>query len=92
MFFLAGLIFLPDGDPDGFSPTLGLDDFLLEAVEPDAGVDDLTYKFVLAYENAAFGVLRAVAGMNADAIEFRHTQQDGKPLLELGRGRFADEG
>ena len=58
-------------------------------MEPDAGVDDLTYKFVLANEDAAFGVLRAVARMDADAlpfaVELRATEQDGKPLLELGR-------
>ena len=54
-------------------------------MEPDAGVDDLTYKFDLANEDAAFGVCGGVAGMNADAIEFRHTEQDGQPLLELGR-------
>ena len=35
-----------DGDPDGLIPTLGLDDLLLQAVEPDAAVDDLAYKFV----------------------------------------------
>ena len=45
-----------DGNPDGLSPTLGLDDLLLQAVEPDTAVNDLTYKFVLTYEDAAFGV------------------------------------
>ena len=29
--------YLPDGDPDGLAPTLGLDDFLLEFVEPLCG-------------------------------------------------------
>ena len=74
-----------DGDPDGLSPTLGLDDLLLQTVEPDTTVNDLTYKFVLTYEDAAFGVFCGVARVDADAIEFRHAEQDGQPLLELGR-------
>ena len=55
-----------DGDPDGLSPTLGLDDLLLQAVEPDTAVNDLTYKFVLTYEDAAFGVFCGVARVDAD--------------------------
>lgn len=74
-----------DGDPDGLSPTLGLDDLLLQAVEPDTAVNDLTYKFVLTYEDTAFGVFCGVARVDADAIEFRHAEQDGQPLLEFGR-------
>jgi len=45
-----------DGDPDGFTLVLGFDDFLFEAVEPDAAVEHLAYFAVLAYEDAAFGV------------------------------------
>lgn len=45
-----------DGDPDGLSPTLGLDDLLLQAVEPDAAVDDLAYYQVATYEDATFCV------------------------------------
>ena len=74
-----------DGNPDGLSPTLGLDDLLLQAVEPDTAVNDLTYKFVLTYEDAAFSVFCGVARVDTDAIEFRHAEQDGQPLLELGR-------
>ena len=44
-----------DGDPDRLTPTPRLDDLLLQAVEPDAAVNDLTNELVLAYEDAAFG-------------------------------------
>ena len=74
---------LLNGDPDGLTFVLGFDDLLLQAVEPDAAVEDFADFTVLANEDTAFGVCGGVAGMNADAIEFRHTQQDGKPLLEL---------
>ena len=72
-----------DGDPDGLTPTLGLDDLLLQAMEPDAAVEHLTYQAIFAYEDAAFGVCGGVAGMDADALEFRHAEQDGEPRLEL---------
>ena len=52
---LAGLN-LFNGDPDGLTFVFCLDNLLFQAVNPDAAVDDLTYKFVLAYEDAAFGV------------------------------------
>ena len=68
-----------DGDPDGLTPTLGLDDLLLQAMEPDARVEHLTYQAIFAYEDAAFGVCGGVAGMDADALEFRHAEQDGEP-------------
>ena len=74
----APLSLLADGDPDGLTPTLGFDDFLFEAVNPDAAVEDFANFAVLAYEDAAFGVFRAVACMDADAFEFRDTEQDGK--------------
>ena len=45
-----------DGDPDGLTPTLGLDDFLLQAMNPDAAVEHFTDFAVLAYEDATFGV------------------------------------
>ena len=54
-------------------------------MEPDAAVENFAYFTVLTYEDAAFGVFRAVACVNADAFEFRDTKQDGKPLLELWR-------
>ena len=74
-----------DGYPDGLTFVLGLDDLLLQAVEPDTAVNDLTYKFVLTYEDAAFGVFCGVARVDADALKLRHAEQDGQPLLELGR-------
>ena len=78
---------LLNGDPDGLTFVLGFDDLLLQAVEPDAAVEDFADFTVLAYEDAAFGVCGGVAGMDADAlplaVELRATEQDGKPLLEL---------
>ena len=47
---------LLDGQPDGFSPILGLDDLLFEAMNPDAAVEDFADFAVLAYEDATFGV------------------------------------
>ena len=47
---------LLNGDPDGLTPTLGLDDFLFQAVNPNAGVNDLTYDLVLAHKDATFGI------------------------------------
>ena len=47
---------LLNGDPDGLTFVLGLDDFLFQAVEPDAAVEDFADFAVLAYEDAAFGV------------------------------------
>ena len=40
---------------------------------------------VLAYEDAALGVLGGVSRMDADALKLRYAEQDGQPLLELGR-------
>ena len=47
---------LLNGDPDGLTFVLGFDDLLLQAVEPDAAVEDFADFTVLAYEDAAFGV------------------------------------
>ena len=40
---------------------------------------------VLAYQDAPLGILGSVACVDADALEFRHTEQDGKPLLKFWR-------
>ena len=45
-----------DGDPDGFTLVFGFDDFLFEAVNPDAAVEDFADFAVLSYQDAAFGV------------------------------------
>lgn len=76
---------LLNGDPDGLTFVLGFDDLLLQAVEPDAAVEHFADFTVLANEDTAFGVFRAVACVDADAFEFRNTEKDGKPLLELWR-------
>ena len=72
---------LHDGDPDSLAFIFGLDDFLLEAVEPDAAVNDLTHELVLAYEDATFGVLGGVASVDADAlplaVELGATKENG---------------
>ena len=78
---------LLDGNPDGLTFILGLDDFLLQAVEPDAAVDQLTNELVLANEDAALGILGGVTRMDADALKLRNPEQDGKPLFELRRVR-----
>ena len=74
-----------DGDPDRLTSVFGLHDFLLQAMNPDAGVEHFADLTVLAHEDAALGVFGGVARMDADALELRHAEQDGKPLLELGR-------
>lgn len=74
-----------DGDPDRLTSVFGLHDFLFQFVEPLAGVEHLADLSVLAYKDAALGVLGGVARMDADALEFVHAEQDGKPLLELRR-------
>ena len=45
-----------DGQPHGLAFVFGFDDFLLEAMNPDAAVEDFADFSVLAYEDAAFGV------------------------------------
>ena len=76
-----------DGNPDGFIAGFGIDDLLFEFVEPFAAFEDFTYTLVATYEDAALGVLGGVARMDADAlpllVEFRATEQDGKPHLKL---------
>ena len=51
-----GFDLLFDGDPDGLAFVFGGDDFLLQAVNPDAAVEDFADFAVLAYKDAAFGV------------------------------------
>ena len=60
---------LLDGQPDGFSPTLGLDYLLLQFVEPLAGFEYLSDKLVAAHEDAACGVFGGVAHVDADALK-----------------------
>ena len=50
------LFSLADGNPDGLAFVLGFDDFLLQAVEPDAAVEDFADLAIFANENAAFGI------------------------------------
>lgn len=68
---------LSDRQPDALASVFGLDDFLFQPVQPDTRVNHLPHELVLAYEYAPFSVLRAVARMDADALELRYTQQDG---------------
>ena len=48
--------FLADGQPDGLTLVLCLDDFLFEPTNPDAIVEHFAHFAVLANEDAAFGV------------------------------------
>ena len=50
------MLWLLDGNPDGLTFVFGLDDFLFQAVNPDAAVEDFADFTVLAYEDATFGV------------------------------------
>ena len=68
---------LLDGQPDGFSPTLRLDDFLFQAMEPDVGVEHHALLQVLAYKDATLGVVAGVASVDADAAEHGDTKEDG---------------
>ena len=43
-----------DGDPNWLTPTLGLDDLLLQAVNPEAAIEHFADLTVLANEDAAF--------------------------------------
>ena len=69
--------YLADGNPNGLTFVLGLDDFLLQAVNPDATIKHFAHFAVLAYEDAAFGVFWAVARMDADALELWNTEKNG---------------
>ena len=76
-----------DGDPDGFALGFGGDDFVLEAVEPDVGVEHHALLQILAYKDATFGVVAGVASVDADAAEHGDAKEDGQPLLHLRRER-----
>ena len=68
---------LLDGDPNGFAFIFGFYDFVLEALEPDVGVEHHALLQVLAYEDATFGVVAGVASVDADAAEHGDTKEDG---------------
>ena len=76
-----------DGDPDGFAFVLGGDDFVLEALKPDVGVEYHALLQVLTHEDAAFGVVRGVARVDADAAEHGDAKEDGQPFLHFRRER-----
>ena len=76
---------LDDSNPDTFPLRLRRLDAIHQAMEPDAGVHHHTLYLVLAHQDAALGIVRVVAGMDADALEIRNTLQIRQPLLETGR-------
>ena len=78
---------LLDGDPDGFAFVLGGDDFVLEALKPDVGVEYHALLQVLAYKDATFGVVAGVASVDADAAEHGDAKEDGQPFLHFRRER-----
>ena len=74
------------GDPNG----LALRPFphpLHEGCKCAAAVNDFADYVVLAYEDAAAGILRGVAGMDADTLAVGYVQEQWQPLLELGAPR-----
>ena len=75
--------------PDGFAAGFGFDDFVFQAMEPDAGVEHPAYLLVLAHQDAALRVLGRVARVDADAlpflVELRIAKHQRKPFLELRR-------
>jgi len=81
------LLRLLNGNPHALATFLGLDDFLLQAVQPDVRVEHLAHFAVLAHEDAPFGVFRAAAFVYADALPFAveigPAKQNGQPLFEL---------
>ena len=70
-------LLLLDGNPDGLAFVFGGDDFVLEALEPDVGVEHHAFLQVLAHEDTAFGVVAGVASVDADAAEHGDTKEDG---------------
>ena len=71
-----------DGNPDGFILLLRLIDFLHQPMKPDAGVHHHALQLVLAHQDAALGIVGIVAGMDADALEIRHAQQQWQSTFE----------
>ena len=82
-----GSYFLLDGQPNGFTTILGLNNLLFEFVEPLAAFEELAYQLVATDEDAASGVGGGVAHVDADAleevIEVGATEQDREPHLKL---------
>ena len=76
-------------EPDGFAAGFGFGDALYEAAEPKVRVEYLPFDAVVADEDAALGVLRRVACVDADAlpfpVEFGAAKQQGEPLPKLWR-------
>ena len=80
-------LFLLDGQPDGFTTILGLNNLLFEFVEPLAGFEQTPYYLVATDEDAACGVGGGVAHVDADAleevVEVGATEKDWEPHLKL---------
>ena len=78
---------LLDGQPDGFTAILGLDDLLFEFIEPLAGFEQTADDLIATDEDAACGVFGGVTHVDADAleevVEVGATEQDGEPHLKL---------
>ena len=87
LFFYAKYSFLDYRDPYGFSLLLRLSDALYQASQPDTGVHHHALKLVLTNEDAALRVVGIIAGMDADALEIRHAQEQWQPTLESWRIR-----
>ena len=80
---------LLDGHSYCFASVFSFDDALFQFVQPFAGVEYLADFPVLANQDAALGIFRRVACVDADAapllVELGAAQQKRKPLLEFRR-------
>ena len=59
---------LSDSQPYGLAVVFGFDYLLFQTADTGAAVNQLTYKFILACEDAALSILDSVACMDADAL------------------------
>ena len=79
---------LDDRDPDTFASVASLCHGVDESLQPDAGVHHHAHELVLPHEDAALRIIRIIAGMDVDALEIRHAQQQWQPTLESWRIRY----
>lgn len=73
-----------DGNPHPFAQRTG-GEAAHEAAFPKARVEHLAGLAVLAHEDASLRIVGCVAGMDTDAFELGHVEQQGQPAPEAGR-------
>ena len=72
-----------DADPHPFAQRAG-GQSAHEAMFPEARVEHLAGLHAQAHEDASLRVVGRVAGMDADALELGHVEQQGQPFFKLG--------